>query len=114
MASGVFQLLGYSYCRLMLELEENRQYGRSRDVGLVGSHDVTGLYEEYKQSGAKIVLPPTNYPHALEMHVEDPDGHVLRFVSVRGPSRISHTRRCRPSQDETSRVLRLSRAARSG
>jgi hypothetical protein len=65
----------------MLELEEKRQYGRSRDVGLVGSHDVTGLYEEYKQSGAKIVLPPTNYPLALEMHVEDSDGHVLRFGS---------------------------------
>ncbi|MBD04684.1 MAG: bleomycin resistance family protein [Gemmatimonadetes bacterium] len=47
----------------------------------VGSHDVTRLYEEYKQSGAKIILPPTNYPHALEMHVEDLDGHVLRFGS---------------------------------
>jgi hypothetical protein len=32
----------------MLELEEKRQYDRSRDVGLVGSHDVTGLYEESK------------------------------------------------------------------
>ena len=47
----------------------------------VGSHDVTRLHGEYKQSGAKIILPPTNYPHALEMHVEDLDGHVLRFGS---------------------------------
>ena len=30
---------------------------------------------------AKIILPPTNYPHALGMRVEDPDGHVLRFGS---------------------------------
>ena len=39
------------------------------------------LYEEYKSRGAKIVLPPTNYPWALEFRVEDPDRHVLRFGS---------------------------------
>ena len=47
----------------------------------VGVHDVDALFEEFKEKGAKIVLPPTNYPHALEMRVEDPDGHVLRFGS---------------------------------
>ena len=47
----------------------------------VGVHDVYVLYEEFREKGAKIVLPPTNYPHALEMRVEDPDGHVLRFGS---------------------------------
>ena len=39
------------------------------------------VYEEYKASGAKILRPPQNYPWAFEMHVEDPDGHVLRFGS---------------------------------
>lgn len=46
-----------------------------------GVEDVDALYEEYKASGAMIRLPPRNYPWALEMHVEDPDGHVLRFGS---------------------------------
>ena len=43
--------------------------------------DVDQLYEEYKASGAIIRVPPRNYPWAFEMHVEDPDGHVLRFGS---------------------------------
>jgi hypothetical protein len=28
-----------------------------------------------------ILLPPTNFPWALEMQVEDPDGNVLRIGS---------------------------------
>lgn len=47
----------------------------------VGVDDVEALHEEYKASGAIIRHPPRNYPWALEMHVEDPDGHVLRFGS---------------------------------
>jgi predicted enzyme related to lactoylglutathione lyase len=47
----------------------------------IGVEDVTKLYEEYQASGARILRPPQNYPWAYEMHVEDPDGHVLRFGS---------------------------------
>ena len=47
----------------------------------IGVEDVATLYDEYKASGAKIHGAPRNYPWALEMHVEDPDGHVLRFGS---------------------------------
>ena len=47
----------------------------------IGVEDVAALYDEYKAAGAKIRLPPGNYPWAYEMHVEDPDGHVLRFGS---------------------------------
>jgi catechol 2,3-dioxygenase-like lactoylglutathione lyase family enzyme len=47
----------------------------------VGVEDVAALYEEYQASGAKIRLRPGNYPWAYEMHVEDPDGHVIRFGS---------------------------------
>ena len=47
----------------------------------VGVYDVDTLFEQFRQKGAKIVLPPTNYPHALEIRVEDSDGHVLRFGS---------------------------------
>lgn len=47
----------------------------------IGVEDVEALYEEYKASGARIRHHPLNYPWALEMKVEDPDGHVLRFGS---------------------------------
>ncbi|HEY7783226.1 MAG TPA: glyoxalase superfamily protein [Pyrinomonadaceae bacterium] len=47
----------------------------------IGVEDVAMLYEEYTASGATILRPPKNYPWAYEMHVEDPDGHVLRFGS---------------------------------
>jgi catechol 2,3-dioxygenase-like lactoylglutathione lyase family enzyme len=47
----------------------------------VGVEDAQELYDEYRASGAKIRQPPRNYLWALEMHVEDLDGHVLRFGS---------------------------------
>jgi uncharacterized glyoxalase superfamily protein PhnB len=47
----------------------------------VGVEDAEALFHEYSASGATIALPPTNYPWALEIHVTDPDGHVLRFGS---------------------------------
>ena len=49
----------------------------------VGVEDVSVLFEEYKKSGAKVRMPPRNYPWAYEMHIEDPDGHVIRFGSER-------------------------------
>ena len=36
---------------------------------------------EYRTAGARIRHPPRNYPWALEIHVDDLDGHVLRFGS---------------------------------
>jgi uncharacterized glyoxalase superfamily protein PhnB len=47
----------------------------------VGVGDAGALYGEYLASGATVRLAPTNYPWAHEMHVEDPDGHVLRLGS---------------------------------
>jgi len=47
----------------------------------IGVENVATLYEEYQANGAKIRLMPGNYPWAYEMHVEDLDGHVLRFGS---------------------------------
>jgi hypothetical protein len=43
--------------------------------------DVEKVYDELRASGAKIRHIPTNYPWALEMQVEDPDGNVLRIGS---------------------------------
>jgi uncharacterized glyoxalase superfamily protein PhnB len=47
----------------------------------VGVGDVALLYEEYQGSGATIRQPPQTFPWAVEMRVEDPNGHVLRFGS---------------------------------
>ena len=47
----------------------------------LGVGNVAVLHDEYRQSGATILQPPTNFPWALEMRVEDVDGHVLRFGS---------------------------------
>ncbi len=46
-------------------------------VGFYG--DMHELYTRLRDSGVTIRMPPTNYPWALEMHVEDPDGHILRL-----------------------------------
>jgi len=47
----------------------------------IGVEDVEKLHEQCKALGVTIRLPPTNFPWALEMQVEDPDGNVLRFGS---------------------------------
>lgn len=55
--------------------------GQGRAWLWIGVEDVEKLHEEYTARGVAIRLPPTNYPWALEMHVEDPDGNVIRFGS---------------------------------
>ena len=55
--------------------------GRGGAWAWVDAKDVTALYAELKQREVKIILPPTNYLWALEMHVADPDGNVLRLAS---------------------------------
>jgi catechol 2,3-dioxygenase-like lactoylglutathione lyase family enzyme len=47
----------------------------------VGVKDAAALFEEYEANGVAVGLPPTNYQWALEIHVQDPDGHILRFGS---------------------------------
>ena len=45
-----------------------------------GTDDADKLHAELAASGARILTPPTNYPWgSREVHVLDPDGHVLRF-----------------------------------
>jgi len=48
----------------------------------IGVEDVEPLYEEFKRADAKIAMPTTNYPWALEIRVEDPDGHVLEAFTT--------------------------------
>jgi predicted enzyme related to lactoylglutathione lyase len=55
--------------------------GTGKAWAWIGVEDAGKLHEEYKGRGAKICLPPTKFPWALEMQVEDPDGNVLRMGS---------------------------------
>ena len=41
--------------------------------------DIFSLYNELREKGVTIRQPPTRHSWAMEMQVEDPDGHVLRF-----------------------------------
>lgn len=47
----------------------------------IGVGDTQALRDEYAAKGARIRMEPTNFPWALEMHVEDLDGNVLRMGS---------------------------------
>jgi predicted enzyme related to lactoylglutathione lyase len=47
----------------------------------IGVEDVVKLREEYVTRGVKLRMEPTNFPWAKEIHIEDPDGNVLRFGS---------------------------------
>ncbi|MDX2149430.1 MAG: glyoxalase superfamily protein [Bryobacteraceae bacterium] len=60
--------------------------GRGAAWVYVGVDDAEKLHEELIAKGVPIRMPPTNFPWALEIAVEDPDGNVLRFGSEPRPS----------------------------
>lgn len=47
----------------------------------IGVEDVEPLFKDYCIKGARVRHPPTNYPWAYEMQIEDLDGNVLRLGS---------------------------------
>ena len=47
----------------------------------MGVSDVVKLREELVARGVKLRMEPMNFPWAKEIHVEDPDGNVIRFAS---------------------------------
>lgn len=47
----------------------------------IGVDDADELHRQYVAAGVNVILPPTRYAWALEFHVEDLDGNVLRFGS---------------------------------
>jgi predicted enzyme related to lactoylglutathione lyase len=51
----------------------------------IGVEDVEAVHDEYRARGAKIRQPPTNFPWACEIQIEDPDGNVLRIGSEPKP-----------------------------
>lgn len=55
--------------------------GRGAAWVWIGVEDAQRLHDEWKARGVAICMAPTNYAWALEFHVEDPDGNVLRLAS---------------------------------
>ena len=47
----------------------------------IGVRDAEASHDEFKARGARIRHPPTNFPWALEIQIEDLDGNVLRLGS---------------------------------
>lgn len=41
--------------------------------------DIKDLNDRLKSAGVTIKLRPTNFSWAYEMHIQDPDGHILRL-----------------------------------
>lgn len=67
--------------RCTLFLSERGGQGNPGTWVWIGVSDVEVLHADYVARGATIRLPPTNFRWALEMHVGDPDGNVMRFGS---------------------------------
>jgi len=72
-----FTSISRDNCRIYLCRGGQGSVGTWIWIGFEG--DIYLLHNELKEKGVTIRQTPTNYPWALEMHVEDPDGHVLRF-----------------------------------
>lgn len=52
--------------------------------------DLHSLHEVFVRHNVRIKMPPTNFSWAQEMHVLDPDGHVLRFGTDPDPTQQFH------------------------
>jgi predicted enzyme related to lactoylglutathione lyase len=75
---GVFASVSRGRCGVYLCQEDQ---GHAGTWAWIGVSNIEPLLAEYQAKGAKVRNPPTNYPWAYEMQIEDPDGHVLRFGS---------------------------------
>jgi hypothetical protein len=51
----------------------------------IGVGNIEPLFADYAAKGEMVRNPPTNYPWAYEMQIEDLDQHVLRFGSEPKP-----------------------------
>lgn len=69
--------------------------GRPGTWMMIFVDDVDALHTDWQQRGAKILQPPTNMPwKTREMHVEDLDGHRMRFGSdSTGPVDLDEVKR---------------------
>src|SRR5690242_8516520 len=103
--AGTFASVSRDRCHLFLCEGDQGHLGTWTWIGV---HDTDALAAEYRRSGAKLRHPPTNYPWAYEMQIEDPDGNVLRFGSDPkkdepfGPFRDMHGRLWPPQGADTT------------
>jgi len=51
-----------------------------------GEGQIGTLHDDLVAKGAHVRQPPTNYSWALEMRIEDSDGHVLRIGTAPNPN----------------------------
>jgi len=58
-----------------------RNQGRGGAWIWIGVDDAEKLHEELVSRGVPIRMPPKYQSWAVEIHVEDPDGNVIRFGS---------------------------------
>ena len=65
-------------CTILLSKKSQGQPGAWIYIGVENAREV---YEDLSSKGVTILMEPTNKPWALEVNVEDPDGHILRFGS---------------------------------
>ena len=73
-----FASISRGHCTLFLSAGDQ---GHPGSWVWIDGVDVEKVHEELRGAGAKIRNPPTNYPWALEMQVEDLDGNILRIGS---------------------------------
>jgi predicted enzyme related to lactoylglutathione lyase len=85
---GRFASLSRDRCHLFLSEDDQ---GNPGTWVWIGVDDVEALLEEYRAKGNDARHPPTNYPWAYEMQIEDPDGNVLRLGSERRADRPDGT-----------------------
>ncbi len=76
--SGIVASVSRDRCSIMLAEGDQGNHGTWVWIGV---RDIEPLFAYYVAKGARVRHPPTNYPWAYEMQIEDPDGHVLRFGS---------------------------------
>lgn len=78
-----FASVSHGKCQLFLASGDQGHPGSWLWVGV---SDVDALHEELVRQGARVRHPPTNYPWgSREMHLDDPDGNVLRLGSANKP-----------------------------
>ena len=85
---GKFASMSRDQCHLFLS--EGDQ-GNTGTWVWIGVEDVEAFLEEYRAKGREARHPPTNYPWAYEMQLEDLDGNVLRIGSERRADRPDGT-----------------------
>jgi catechol 2,3-dioxygenase-like lactoylglutathione lyase family enzyme len=72
-----FTSISRDHCGIYLCRGEQGNPGTWIWIGFDG--DIFSLYNELREKGVAIRQPPISHSWAMEMQIEDPDGHVLRF-----------------------------------